>query len=100
MELGGATLGAARSISGMAAGGASAEHPLPGLQHALSDLALGAGAASGLASALAHDTDVIWRVGEGVRSSGVFCRDVCGYHPTSRDVLPCSELGHARAHAR
>ena len=73
VEFSAAAPGQPRPLHRLERGGAPAQHPLHGLQHALSDPAVGRGAAPGLAHSGAHGAAAVAGLGTDLRSSDLLC---------------------------
>src|SRR5947209_18626131 len=74
---------------------AAALHPLPCLQYAISDSALGDGSSLGLVSSRPHGPPAIAGLGATLRAPNLFSGILCGPGTVSRNLLSGGELGDA-----
>src|ERR1700691_3896604 len=97
MEFGAAASGEPGPLHRLERGGAAAEHPLPRLQHALSDTAVDLGSTPGIAHPWPHGASPIAGLGTRLRASDLLSGNLHRPGPVPRDLLSSGELGGAGA---
>ena len=98
VEFGAAAPGQPGPIHRLERRSAAAQHPLHRLQHALSDSAVGEGAAPGLAHPRPHGPPAVAGLGAALRPSDLFSGNFRRSGTVSRNLLPSGQLGAAGAH--
>src|SRR5216684_236163 len=82
----------ARPLHRMERGSTPAQRALAGLQHALSDSAVGSGGTLGFAPSGTHGKACSTRLATDLRTSYLLVGNLCGHRAFSRDVLSRSQL--------
>src|SRR6202789_4107502 len=95
MEFGAAASGEQGSLHRLGHRGAAAQHPLPGLQHALSNSAVGLGSAPGFAHSGPYGPSDIGGLGAHLRASDLLSGNLHRPGAISRDLLSGGELDGA-----
>src|SRR5664280_2840435 len=93
MVLGSASLGQSRPLHRLERRSAAPEHPLPRVQHAIPDPAVGTGRAHGVAYPGPHGGAGLRRLAADVRTSDLLSRDIRGSGAIPRNLLPRGQLG-------
>src|SRR5664280_3020814 len=93
MVLGSASLGQSRPLHRLERRSAAPEHPLPRVQHAIPDPAVGTGGAPGVAYPGPNGGADFRRLAADVRTSDLLSGDICGSGAIPRNLLPRGQLG-------
>src|SRR5215471_15522872 len=93
VEFGAAPPGEPGSLHRLERGGTAAQHSPDCLQHAVSDSAVGPGAALGIAPARPHGAPALAGLGAYLWAPYLFLGNICGPRTVSRDLLPGCQLG-------
>src|SRR5271165_1128156 len=92
VEFSATSLGQPRPLHRLEWGSAAAQPSLPGLQHPLSDSALGRGRAPGFAPSQPHGATGVGRLGTPLPTPHLVSGNLRGSHALSRDLLPRGQL--------